>query len=147
MNVMGLLDYLQEEVAEASKVPFTENCMVDREKLLNIIQDIRVTLPNEIKEAETIRAQRNEILDDAEREAHDIVDEAQQRAAQMVEENTITQQAYAEADRILQDAQNGAEQVRASADQYAMDLLEDLENNIRRSLEVVTNGMSSMQGR
>jgi len=54
MNVMGLLDYLQEEVAEASKVPFTENCMVDREKLLNIIQDIRVTLPNEIKEAETV---------------------------------------------------------------------------------------------
>lgn len=44
MNVMALLDYLQEEVERANKVPFSENAMVDREKLLNIINDVRVTL-------------------------------------------------------------------------------------------------------
>jgi len=146
MNVLGLLDYLQEEVSEASKVPFTENCLVDREKLLNLIQDIRVTLPNELREAETIRAQRAEIIEEAEKEARDILAEAEQRAAQLVEENAITQEAYAEADRILQEAQMGAEEVRVSADQYALEILEDLENNIRNSLGIVSGAVNQMQG-
>jgi len=147
MNVMGLLDYLQEEVEDAAKVPFTENCMIDRQKMLNIIQDIRVTLPNELMKAETIRNQRNQILEDAEQEARSIIDEAEQRAAQMVEENAITQEAYDKAQQILDSAQVGAEEVRNSANTYVEEILADLENYVKHSLELVQTSIAQMQGR
>ncbi len=86
MNVMALLDYLQEEVEQGSKVPLSTRCMVDREKCLDIINDIRQALPNEIMEAETIRNEKNQILYDAEKESESIIAEAEEKVRQMVEE-------------------------------------------------------------
>ncbi|MBO5500971.1 MAG: hypothetical protein J6A48_03015 [Clostridia bacterium] len=147
MNVMALLDYLQEEVERANKVPFSENAMVDREKLLNIINDVRVTLPNELMEAETIRNQRAQIIEDAQREAHTIVEEAQAQARQLVEENAVTQQAYAQAQEIVERAQNGAREVRRSANEYVEDVLSEMEGYITRNLEMVRANREQMRGR
>ena len=151
MNVMALLDYLQEEVERANKVPFSENAMVDREKLLNIINDVRVTLPNELMEAETIRNQRAQIIENAQREAHTIVEEAQAQAQQFSNEgggpDAVTQQAYAQAQEIVERAQNGAREVRRSANEYVEDVLSEMEGYITRNLEMVRANREQMRGR
>jgi vacuolar-type H+-ATPase subunit H len=147
MNVMSLLDYLQEEVEDANKVPFSENCMIDRDKLLDMINDIRSILPNEIMEAETIRNQRAQILEDAEKEAEAVLAEAEQKMHQMVEENAITQMAYQQAEEIIENAQNGAREIRRSANEYVEEILTDLENYVQRNLDIVRQNREQMRGR
>ena len=147
MNVMSLLDYLQEEVEDANKVPFSENCMIDRDKLLDMINDIRSILPNEIMEAETIRNQRAQILEDAEKEAEAVLAEAEQKMHQMVEENAITQMAYQQAEEIIENAQNGAREIRRSANEYVEEILTDLENYVQRNLDIVRQNLEQMRGR
>lgn len=147
MNVMSLLDYLQEEVEDANKVPFSENCMIDRDKLLDMINDIRSILPNEIMEAETIRNQRAQILEDAEKEAEAVLADAEQKMHQMVEENAITQMAYQQAEEIIETAQNGAREVRRGANEYVEEILTDLENYVQRNLDIVRQNREQMRGR
>ena len=147
MNVMSLLDYLQEEVEDANKVPFSENCMIDRDKLLDMINDIRSILPNEIMEAETIRNQRAQILEDAEKEAEAVLAEAEQKMHQMVEENAITQMAYQQAEEIIENAQTGAREIRRSANEYVEEILTDLENYVQRNLDIVRQNREQMRGR
>jgi vacuolar-type H+-ATPase subunit H len=147
MNVMALLDYLQEEVEQGNKVPLSSKCMVDREKCLDIINDIRQTLPNEIMEAEGIRNEKNQILYDAEKEAENIIAEAEEKARQMVEENNITQMAYRQAEEIITNAQTGAQEIRTSANEYVEDILADLETYIQRNLDIVRQNREQMKGR
>ena len=147
MNVMALLDYLQEEVERANKVPFSDTVMVDREKMLNIINDVRITLPNELMEAEAIRNQSAQIIEDAQVEAKNVVDEAKAQARQMIEENAVTQQAYAQAQEILERAQNGAREVRRSANEYVEDVLSEMESYISRNLDMVRANREQMRGR
>jgi vacuolar-type H+-ATPase subunit H len=147
MNVMALLDYLQEEVEQGSKVPLSTRCMVDREKCLDIINDIRQALPNEIMEAETIRNEKNQILYDAEKESESIIAEAEEKVRQMVEEHKITQMAYKQAEEIITNAQAGAQEIRTSANEYVEDILADLETYIQRNLDIVHQNREQMKGR
>lgn len=147
MDVMGLLDYLREEVEAATKVPFTANCMIDREKVLDLIEDIRSNLPHELAEAEEIRAQRNQIIEEAEHEAEGIRADASQRADQLIEENEITQEAYDRARAILEQAQHAAEETRLSANEYVEDILADMETYITHQLNIVRTNREQMQGR
>ena len=147
MNVMALLDYLQEEVERANKVPFTDNAMVDREKMLNIINDVRITLPNELMEAEAIRNQSAQIIEDAQIEAKNIIDEAKAQASQMIEENAVTQQAYAQAQDIVERAEQGAREVRRSANAYVEDILSQTEGYITQTLETIRGNREQMRGR
>lgn len=147
MNVMALLDYLQEEIEQGSTVPFSPKCMVDREKCLDIIEDIRKAFPAEITEAEQIRAEKDRILYDAEKEAEAIVAEAQEKSRRLVEENHITQLAYQQAEEIISNAQNGAKEIRRSANEYVEDILSDLESYIQRNLDMVHQNREQMQGR
>ena len=147
MNVMALLDYLQEEVEHANKVPFSYTVMVDREKMLNLINDVRITLPNELMEAEAIRNQSAQIIEDAQIEAKNIVEEARAQARQMIEENAVTQQAYAKAQEILDRAQNGAREIRSSANGYVEDVLGETEGYLLRALDMIRGNKEQMRGR
>ncbi len=147
MDVMGLLDYLREEIEAAGKVPFSSNCMIDREKVLNLVDDIRSTLPHELVEAEEIRDQRNQILEEAEQEAERIRNDASQHADQLVEENEITQEAYERARQIIDQAQHAAEETRRSANEYVEDILADMETYITHQLNIVRTNREQMRGR
>ena len=147
MDVMGLLDYLREEIEAAGKIPFTNNCMIDREKVLDLVEDIRSNLPRELMEAEEIRAQRSQIIEEAEREAEGIRSDASQRADQLIEENEITQEAYDRARQILEQAQHAAEETRLSANEYVEDILADMETYITHQLNIVRTNREQMQGR
>lgn len=146
MDVMGLLDYLTDEVQAAGKVPFSTNCMVDREKILNIINDIRRNLPEEMVAAADITKRQDQILDEAQQDARRIRDDAAQHADELVEQNEITQAAYERAREILDQAQRGAEETRLSANQYADDILSDMDAYISQQLNTIRITREHMQG-
>ena len=147
MNVLALLDYVQEEVEHANKVPFSEDARVDRDKLLNLIEDVRTALPTALMEAETVLNQRDQIKEDAKREGERIIAEAREQAKQLVEETVITQEAYAHAQEVIDRAQAGAREVRRSANEYVEDVLAEMETYISRNLEMVRQNRDSMRGR
>jgi cell division septum initiation protein DivIVA len=146
MNVLALLEYLDEEISSASNVPLSNKCGVDREKCLDIINDIREGLPSEILEAEEINKEKEQILYDAEKEAEQIVEDANEKVNQLVDQNQITQMAYEKAEEIIQSAENSARENRLSANEYVEDILADLESYIQRNLDIVRQNRTQMRG-
>jgi vacuolar-type H+-ATPase subunit H len=146
MNVLALLEYLDEEISSASNVPLSNKCGVDREKCLDIINDIREGLPSEILEAEAINKEKEQILYDAEKEAEQIIEDANEKVNQLVDQNQITQMAYEKAEEIIQSAENSAREIRLSANEYVEDILADLESYIQRNLDIVRQNRTQMRG-
>jgi vacuolar-type H+-ATPase subunit H len=146
MNVLALIEYLEEEVGTASNVPLSNKCAVDREKCLDIINDIREGLPTEILEAEEINKEKEQILSDAEKEAEQIIEDANEKVEQMVDQNKITQMAYEKAEEVIQNAETSAREIRLSANEYVEDILADLESYIQRNLDIVRQNRTQMRG-
>jgi F0F1-type ATP synthase membrane subunit b/b' len=147
MNIMGLLDYLQDELEKASNMPLSNKALVDREKCLNIVADIRQNMPREIMEAQTIQSEKNQILYDAEKEAEAVIADSEAKARKLVEQEEITRMAAIRAEEIMTSAHTSAREIKKSANEYVEDILADLENYVSRSLDIVRQNRESMRGR
>lgn len=146
MNITALLEYLRDEIENASNMPLSNKCVIDRDKCLDILNDIKDTLPNEILEAEAIQNEKNQILYDAEKEAEAIIAEANEKVEDMVDQDQITQLAYEKAEQIVQAAEASAKEIRLSANEYVEDILTDLESYIQRNLDIVRQNLTQMRG-
>jgi len=147
MNIMALLDYLQNEIENAKRMPLMNQYVFDRDKCLDLLQDIRNTLPEEIMEAEKINSERNHILYDAEKDAETIIEEAELQFKRMVEESDVTQAAYAKADQVIASAEKSSNEIQNSANAYVEDVLSDLESYIQRNLDIIRQNRDQMRGR
>lgn len=113
MNERGIEDIINtlfEMIQEARGVPLSsEKCIIEREKALDLLDEILNQLPGELKQARTIVESRGEVINNAKREAENILKQAQNQARQMVAESEITQQAQAAAEEMLRQAQTDSE--------------------------------------
>jgi vacuolar-type H+-ATPase subunit H len=137
LNILSLLDILEDELEKGVNLPFATRALIDREKCLDIIKDIRLSLPEEIKQAEWIRKERQRIILDAQKEAETITKEAEQRIKSLVDENEITQSAYRQSREILESAQESAKEIRLGAKEYADAILEDVEGYLAEKLDIL----------
>lgn len=101
MNVMKLLEFLYEELSNSSSVPLTGKRLVDVEKCLDIVSELRVTLPDDVKDAEMIVRDRDRILKEAELQAKDIQRDAEAQFERMVSESNIVTEAQRRAQDIV----------------------------------------------
>ena len=146
MNIAVLLDYLQEELEAGSNMPFSQKTAVDSGKCLDLINDMRTTLPREITEAEGILNEKDNILYEAERKVEKIIAEAQEKAKSMVTEHSITQEAFKEAESIIQKADKGAASIRDSVNEYVEDVLAEMETYMKRQLDMLKQNRMQMRG-
>lgn len=137
MNILSLLDILEDELERGSSVPFTTKTLIDTNKCLEIIKDIRLNLPDEIKQAEWVKKERQRIIVEAQKEAETITKEAEQRINALIEESEITQQAYKQSRIIIENAQENAKEIRLGAKEYADSLLEQVDNYLSRQLDIL----------
>ena len=137
MSVNELLDTLFDELEASKKGFMSSKKLVDTDKCLDLIDDIRDNLPVELERANNIIKERRQILADGENEAQQYIDEAKRQAAQLVSETAIVKQAQEEADRLINDAKMSAKEIRLGAKAYANDVLEELENYLGRAGEQV----------
>lgn len=145
MDILHLVDRLEELFNESRTVPFTRNAVVDEDKMLDIIDQMRVTIPNEVKQAQQIMAQRDRFLAQAQEEATRIVALAKEKAEQMVEHETIVKSAMTRADQILAQARLDAQATRRDADDYVIDGLQHLDAEITRLQTQVRNGIRKLE--
>ncbi len=133
-----LLDALKELVEDARGIPLAgEKCILDRDQLLDLIDEIRETLPAEIKEAEDIVQRRNELVAQSRREAEAIRRQADEDARQKVSETEIVVAARRKAKEILGNAEIQGRELRRGANQYCEDTLKRTEEAVALSLDEV----------
>src|ERR1700755_1750656 len=119
MDVLVLIDKLDDTVHNAQPVPLTDQRRVDKEEIYDILDQMRATIPEEIKQARWIVKERQEMLAEAKREAERIVKEARERQAQLVSEQEVTKQAERAAEDIIEDARAPGREIRLRAAGYA----------------------------
>ena len=135
MNIMVLIELLDETLQEASSLPLTQKKLVDVDKCYDIIRDLRINLPEDIKDAEQIVADKDRIMNDAEMEAQHIVSEAEKRFKMMLDDHEITRRAHDNADEIVARANADAQEIRLGAIGYANEMLDKMEQQSRKSLD------------
>jgi cell division septum initiation protein DivIVA len=145
MDIQHLIDRLEQTLAESRRIPLTANLIVDEDRVFNIIDQLRVTLPEEVKKASRVEAEKDRILAQAQEEAERIRELAKQEAAELVRRDTIMAAAQQRADTILERARREADILRHDSDAYVMEVLSKLEEDLLRSLSVVRNGMRKIQ--
>ena len=101
MDVLVLIDKLDDVVHNARPVPLTDQVRVDREEIYDLLDQMRATIPEEIKQARWIVKERQEMLAEAKREAERIVREAREQQARLISDEEVTKQAERAADEIL----------------------------------------------
>jgi F0F1-type ATP synthase membrane subunit b/b' len=145
MDILHLVDRLEELLNQSRPLWFTHNVIVDEDRMLDIIDQMRVAIPDEVKKAQQLLAQRDRIIAQAQEEANRKLAIAREKSNQLVERDAIVQAAQARADQILAKAQAESEQTKKDADDYVLDTLTRLEMEMDRYLNQVRNGIRTMQ--
>lgn len=144
---MALVDKLEDLVAEGKKVPLTSSVMVNEQRIYDIIDEIRASFPDEIKQARWIVKERQEMLDEAEKDANKLVEDAREKAEAMAAETEVVRLAEDQAHRLIDDARNKEREIRLGAEDYADEMLANLEVNLGKLLTAVQRGRDRLQGK
>ncbi|MBF6618684.1 MAG: ATPase [Patulibacter sp.] len=147
MDVLVLIDKLDDLVHNAKPVPLTDQVRVDREEIFDILDQMRATIPEEIKQARWIVKERQEMLAEAKREAERIIKEGKEQQAEMVSEQEIVKLSEREADDIIDDARAREREIRLGAEDYADEILNTLEVNLMKFIAAVRRGRERLQGK
>lgn len=152
MDGLELLDELEDIIDKGASVPFTGRCMLDREELMDIIQELKLKLPDDLKQAKWIKSERQRILEEARAEADGIIKAANEKGISMINEHEITQQAVEQARQIIDKANEDAQQIEKSAYVYADNLLETVEKvsvssmkEFEQCIAIVRNNRSELR--
>lgn len=141
MDILHLIDRLEELFNDSRAVPLTRNVMVDEDKMLDIIDQMRIAIPEEVKKAQQLLAQRDRIMAQAQEEANRTVEIARGKAEELVHRDLVVQEAQRRADQIVSQARGEAENVRRDADDYVVITLQRLQDELNKLANQVQNGI------
>ena len=130
MEIFTLLETLEDILEKSKTLPFTDKSIVEKEQFLDIIKEIRLKLPDELKQAKWIKEERERIIDEAQKEASDIVKEAENRIISMIDEHEITRKAYDKKSEIIADANEMYREITQGTNTYVDGILANIENNM-----------------
>jgi cell division septum initiation protein DivIVA len=147
MDVLVLIDKLDDLVHNAKQVPLTDQVRVDKEEIYDLLDQMRATIPEEIKQARWIVKERQEMLAEAKREAERIVKEARERQEQLISNEEVTKAAERAAEDIVEEAQAREREIRLGAEDYADEILNTLEINLSKFIAAVQRGRDRLAGR
>lgn len=137
MEILSILETLEDVIEKSVSVPFSGKCMVDREEILEIIKEMRLKLPDDIKQAKWVKEERQKILLEAQKEANNIIKDAENKIASLVDEHEITKKAYDQANEIVSNAQKNAREIRLGTKEYADSVLKKVQEILEDTLEVI----------
>lgn len=146
MDIQHLVDRLEQILADSRRLPLSNNLIVDESRIYGIIDQMRVSIPEEVKKASRVESEKERILAQAHEEADRIRALAKQEAAELVKRDVVMASAQQRADTILERARREADALRQESDAYALEVLVRLEEDLLRSLAVVRNGMHKLEG-
>ena len=145
MDIQHLVDRLEQALNESTRIPLSAYLLVNEEKVYSLLDQMRVAVPEEIKRANRVEAEKDRILAQAKEEAERIRELSRQEAGELVKRDAIVNAAQHRAENILERARRDAEALRQDADVYIVDVLQRLEQDLARTMNVVRNGLEKVQ--
>lgn len=145
MDILHLVDRLEELFNESKPIWFTHSVIVDEDRMLDLIDQMRITIPDEIKKSQQLLAQRDRIMAQAQEEANRTIALAREKSEKLVENAPITQSAQTRADQIIAQARLEGEQTKQEADGYVLETLTSLQAELEKTLNQVKNGILALQ--
>lgn len=164
--MLHLIERLESLVAEGTRIPLSGRALIDEKEFLDIIDQLRVSLPEELRQARRVTQERERLLAESRSEAERVVHSAEQQAAFMLQDTELSKSAQRRAELLVEqaqeqaaaimneverraasvgdEAQRQAEEVRAGADAYARDVLHNLERELNRHILMVRNGLDML---
>ncbi len=145
MDILYLVDRLEEVVKKSPRLPFGRRRLVSEQRIWALIDQMRISIPDEVRRAQRVNRERERILAQAREEAERIIQQARERAEDLTAEHAIAQAAEARAAIIREQAEREADRLRAEADEYVFNVLCRLEEHLQRTLRVVENGIRKIE--
>jgi cell division septum initiation protein DivIVA len=147
MDILHLVDRMEEIIKEGRRVPFGHLRLLDEQRIWPLLDQMRISVPDEMRRAERIIRERERTKAQTMEEAERIVELAREEAAQLAGDHSVARKAEREAALIREQAKRQAQQIVAGADEYAFDVLCDLEQELKRALTVIENGIRTIEAR
>ncbi|MGA2820254.1 MAG: hypothetical protein ABSF61_06315 [Anaerolineales bacterium] len=144
MDILHLIDRLEELFNHSRHIPLTNESIVNEDHFLELVDQLRVTIPEEVKKAQQVLAQRDRLLAQAQEEAQRTVELARDRVEAQVQRDAVTVAAEARAEQIIGQARSEADVLRRDADDYVMESLSKIETEMTTLLNQVRNGISKL---
>lgn len=146
MDILKLIDEVEDIVEAGSALPFSSKVMVDKSEILEIVKEIRIKLPDEIKQAAWIKEERQRILAEAQQDADTLLTETEGRLIELVDQDEITRKANARAEEIITKAQNNAKEIRLGSMEYADSLLLEAQENLKEVIQLLNENRKELRG-
>lgn len=144
MDILHLVDRLEELFNESRLIPLTHNVIVDEDRMLEIIDQMRISIPEEVKKAQQVLAQRDRVLAQSQEEANRTISLAKKKAEEFASRDAIVEAAQTRAEQIIDQARADAEAVRRDADDYIIETLGALEAELSRLINQARNGIAKL---
>lgn len=145
-DVIELLDTLYSMISEAWGVPLgNDKCIIEREKALDIINEIKANMPSSLAEAKRLVAARDEFIGNAKKEAEALRKSSEERARSMLEEQEIIRIARAKSAEMISSAEAKSAELRRIAGNYVDDVMRQAEESLRTSLETIQTAHSAVR--
>ena len=155
MSIIDVIDQLETLLASGRRVPFTPNVVVNEEEVLELVDRARLELPDEIRQARYPVEQQQQLIAEAEEHAHRLVDAAEedarrtdetarQHAASLVAQHEITRGAEQRATQIVGEAEQAAARIRAEADAYVRQVMDDLDRQLDAATQAVGQALQQL---
>jgi hypothetical protein len=141
MDILHLVDRLEELINHSRSIPFTHNIIVDEDRMLDLIDQMRVAIPEEVKKSQQILSQKDRVMAQAKEEADRTLNIAKEKSEKLSDRDSIVQESKKKASQIEVEAELIAKKTQSEADEYVAETLTNLEIALERVLNQVRNGI------
>ena len=146
MDILHLIDRLEALLNEGSHPPLTKKVLIEEQRAWEIIDQMRIAIPEEVKKAKRINQERDRIIAQANEEGARIVELGKEEAERLTGDSEVTKAAQTRANTIIERAQREAEALKLDADDYTMQVLGKLDEDLTKALSIVRNGLLKLSG-
>jgi len=147
IDIIFLIEQLERLISSGRNMPLTSNVIIDQARALDLLDQLRVAVPEEVRQAKRINDETERIVERAQEEAERILARAQEQAAFLIEERELTRAAEIRSQEIIADGQREADEVRRGADEYAQSVLVQLEGECIKALQSIKRGLALLDER
>jgi vacuolar-type H+-ATPase subunit H len=144
-DILYLVERLEEVLAQGWRVPFSANAVIDEDAFIDIIEQMHIAIPIEIRQAQQIIQQKDRILAQAREESERMLEHAYQQAERLVTQTAVVERAQLRSKELRTLAWQEAEEIRQGADEYAGDVLARLRDELQAYLHQVDNGLERLK--
>lgn len=145
MEIFDVIDQLEDMIEGSLTIPIIRKTLVNKDDLMELLSDLRLRLPEDLKQAKWVKEERTRIISEAHEEASNIIKSTEEQISQMVNEHEITKKAYDQANEIITNAQKNAREIRLGARQYAENVLASLEDRLTSQIEEIKAGRQELR--